>query len=668
MNTEEIQKDEWSAYMNSIWSAAIQYTSMGWSVIPLLLSTKTPAVPWTRYQTEIVDEETITDWVTNGVPDGNGGYTKAFGLAVVTGKLSGIVVVDCDNQDAATYAINEMGLFSTFTCKTTRGMHMYFKHPGFEVRNKAGGTGRDWPDVAGLDLRGDGGYVVAPPTVKFGPDGKLVHTYMYSVPFNDVEYYVDSIPAWPGVKIKQTEKREIKSVDEWTFDNIDLASVTAVSATVWDDAARLCKQSGRKIREGEGRNAWITRYLGECIASDMDQSQARVAGMAFQEEFFEHFLPDAEFETTLASVISSDRRNHPEKYEEMERIEKRNPARAERLKSVSLITPANLREIRKAVGSRQFFIDPFIPVQSIVQVVGFNGHGKSLTMLNMLFAAAKGMSFGPAHVDAKTRVLYLDYESSTNTLIDRLDSCEQMLGPMSDDMMIYNTAHDGQDMNLRDSESLEKLQELLSEIKPHIVVIDTVRSAFAGMEENSPHSWTHVNKLAVAIRNCGCAVVLIHHRNKPGQDGRGGREAGSTAQLKDLDTQIFVTKVVLDSDQAQREAALPDVMTKVQDSAGNQYTAWNYLTLSLTKDSQLKMVFELSFGKLRQATENHVVTYIGLAENKKTGEWQVVSSLTPKQKTLRLAAAGMSIEDIAGKLQVSQPTVKRWLKPTENQE
>ena len=662
MDTQDKPNDEWADYMNSLWSAAIQYTSMGWSVIPLLLSTKTPAIPWTRYQTEIADEETIADWVTHGVPDGNGGFTKAFGLAVVTGKLSGIVVVDCDNQDAATYAINEMGLFSTFTCATTRGMHMYFKHPGFEVRNKAGGTGRDWPAVAGLDLRGDGGYVVAPPTVKFGESGGVVHTYLYSVPFDDIEFYKDNIPTWPGVKVKQTEKREVKSAEDWTFDNINLASVAAVAATVWDDAARHCKHAGRKIREGEGRNAWITRYLGECIACDMDQSQARVAGMAFQEEFFEHFLPDAEFETTLASVISSDRRNHPEKYEEMERIEERNPERAKRLQSVSLITPQNLREIRKAIGDRQFFIDPFIPVQSIVQVVGFNGHGKSLTMLNMLFAAAKGMTFGPAGVENDVRVLYLDFESSTNTLIDRLDSCEQMFGPMSDNMMIYNTAHDGQDMNLRDPESIAKLQSLLTETRPHVVVIDTVRSAFAGMEENSPHSWTQVNKLAVAIRNCGAAVILIHHRNKPGQDGKGGREAGSTAQLKDLDTQIFVTKVVLDNDQAQREAALPDAMTKVQDAGGNTYTAWNYLALSTTKDCQLKMVFELSFGKLRQATENHVVTYIGLAEDKKTGQWKVVSSLTPKQKAARLHASGSSIDDIASKLQVSQPTIKRWLK------
>ncbi len=43
-------------------------------------------------------------------------------------------------------------------CETGSGMHYYFKHPGGEVRNSAGRLG------PGLDIRADGGYVVAPPS------------------------------------------------------------------------------------------------------------------------------------------------------------------------------------------------------------------------------------------------------------------------------------------------------------------------------------------------------------------------------------------------------------------------------------------------------------------------------------------------------------------------
>src|SRR5690606_17775107 len=45
----------------------------------------------------------------------------------------------------------------TATVRTGKGRHLYFRHPGGTVRNFT----RKLP---GLDLRGDGGYVVAPPS------------------------------------------------------------------------------------------------------------------------------------------------------------------------------------------------------------------------------------------------------------------------------------------------------------------------------------------------------------------------------------------------------------------------------------------------------------------------------------------------------------------------
>jgi hypothetical protein len=48
---------------------------------------------------------------------------------------------------------------TTVECRTGGGgRHLYFAHPGGLIRNKVG-------LVPGVDLRGDGGYVVAPPSV-----------------------------------------------------------------------------------------------------------------------------------------------------------------------------------------------------------------------------------------------------------------------------------------------------------------------------------------------------------------------------------------------------------------------------------------------------------------------------------------------------------------------
>jgi hypothetical protein len=86
------------------------------------------------------------------------------GIAVRTGAESGLVVLDVDPQHGGDDTLAELlaahGVLPiTVECFTGGGgRHIYFRHPGGEVRNSAGKVG------PGLDIRGDGGYVVAPPS------------------------------------------------------------------------------------------------------------------------------------------------------------------------------------------------------------------------------------------------------------------------------------------------------------------------------------------------------------------------------------------------------------------------------------------------------------------------------------------------------------------------
>lgn len=74
--------------------------------------------------------------------------------AVVTGHISGVVVVDVD--DASAFPWVRWNLPSTpWRVKTRRGFHLYYRPPeGAKVGNRA--------KIAGmkLDVRGDGGYVI----------------------------------------------------------------------------------------------------------------------------------------------------------------------------------------------------------------------------------------------------------------------------------------------------------------------------------------------------------------------------------------------------------------------------------------------------------------------------------------------------------------------------
>jgi len=86
-------------------------------------------------------------------------------IAIATGARSGLVVLDVDPRsggEASLAAMTERhGALPETACVATGGggLHYYFAHPGVQVGNSAGKFG------LGLDVRGDGGYVVAPPSV-----------------------------------------------------------------------------------------------------------------------------------------------------------------------------------------------------------------------------------------------------------------------------------------------------------------------------------------------------------------------------------------------------------------------------------------------------------------------------------------------------------------------
>lgn len=134
---------------------AKNYLSMGFSVIPLKTKDKKPALEsWKPFQNQYPTTEDLKNWFDNG---------SNLNIGIITGKISNIVVVDLDSTKAEKYAkINNFP--KTPTARTGRGLHLYYKYEdgirNFQKRD-------DLPDI---DLRGDGGYVVAPPSLH--PSGK----------------------------------------------------------------------------------------------------------------------------------------------------------------------------------------------------------------------------------------------------------------------------------------------------------------------------------------------------------------------------------------------------------------------------------------------------------------------------------------------------------------
>lgn len=388
--SDEIKDDEFSEYMKEVRESADLYLELGLSIIPISLTEKKPAISWKEYQSRQPTEEEVDSWFNDGVPC-EGGTTKVFGLGIVTGAISNLVVVDCDNQEALEYAVNDGEIFSNVTVKTTRGNHFYFRHPGFPVPNKVGSVSTDWPNLNGLDLRGDGGYVVAPPSLKWSTkENRFVHQYRFETS-EDIHDAFLWLPTYKGMPIvgEEPQQRQIMSNEDFSFEQLSLEGCRT-SDTVWDEIKAKTKKLGRKLREGEGRNIWVTRYVGYCLTLGMDVEQIKVAAQQFMAEFFDSLLPESEYMATIHSVVDRDKRRHPERYEAKDKYNNANPVRQARAKAISLITPKNLAELHQLNGDRNFLIDPFISPQSITQVVGFNGHGKTLWLMSLLWAASLG--------------------------------------------------------------------------------------------------------------------------------------------------------------------------------------------------------------------------------------------------------------------------------------
>lgn len=137
--------------------------SRGWRVFPCGKRSKIPQLKaWQKFATN--DMSCIRSWLQK---HGNCNW------AAVTGSKCGFLVLDVDGPEGAdslAQLVDEgNSLPPTLTVTTSRGRHLYFLLPnGTNIRNSAGSLG------PGLDIRGNGGYVVIPPSIH--PSG---HHYAY---------------------------------------------------------------------------------------------------------------------------------------------------------------------------------------------------------------------------------------------------------------------------------------------------------------------------------------------------------------------------------------------------------------------------------------------------------------------------------------------------------
>ena len=205
---------------NELLDAALLYASMGWRVFPLKPRSKSPATVH-GFKDATTDAGQIRAWWTQN---------PAYNVGIATGD--GLVVIDVDDKPKNLVQGSDMlrdweyehgHLSETVTAISgTGGTHYYYDVGDVSVPSSQSAT-------LFIDLRGDGGYIVAPPSIH--PD--TGEPYMW-----DIEPSLDNPPA----KASTVEKRCL----DWIYANRGTAGKTGAA-----------KPHIEQVHEGEGRNNYL---------------------------------------------------------------------------------------------------------------------------------------------------------------------------------------------------------------------------------------------------------------------------------------------------------------------------------------------------------------------------------------------------------------------------
>jgi predicted P-loop ATPase len=202
----------------SLLDAALAYAARGWAVFPCYTPTAggcscrrtdCPDIgkhPRTEhgFKDATTDEARIRRWWKRW-PDAN--------VAVATGAVSGLVVLDEDTYKGGDHSRIELEqsyspLPETVLQLTGGGGVQYcFTHPGVHVKNGVESLG------VGLDIRGDGGYIIAPPSLH-----KSGKRYVWEVVHEPDDIALAPMPAWLLALCQEETRRAAPDAGEPILD------------------------------------------------------------------------------------------------------------------------------------------------------------------------------------------------------------------------------------------------------------------------------------------------------------------------------------------------------------------------------------------------------------------------------------------------------------------
>lgn len=417
----------------TVFNQAVRYHSLGYSIIPVGQD-KIPLVPWKKYQKERATPQEIEAW-TYQFPNMN--------IGVVTGAISGIVVIDVEKD-------GDISQFPPTVMSKTGGggWHLYYAYPNVPISNSA-------RKLAPLtDVRGDGGYVVLPPSIH--TSGKAYE--WLKAPENGLA----EIP--PDLLARLTDNSIPQTETDYTGD----------------------------VQQGE-RNDTATRFIGKVLHYLPAGLWEPVAWPALKDWNANHANPPLS-ESELRLVLNSIKeREHNARGGEAELIN---------------FTPFTLTDLYKEnFPPARWVVQDLIPLGTIIALTGDANTYKTFLTQSMAACVASGSPFLDHFPTAKGKALIVDEENHRMHIKDRFKE----LGIAETPDIIFLSLNG---IKIDNPEHLEHLRELIEKEKPTLVVLDSLIRLHGG-EENSASemsvAFSAMKKLVADDR----AILFIHHHRKP---------------------------------------------------------------------------------------------------------------------------------------------------------
>jgi putative DNA primase/helicase len=228
------------------------YHKMGFALLPVhypIHHMNTVRCSCNKPDCKAIGKHPVARLVPNGVKDASKDWNcierwftgqVRFNLGIATGAASGIFAVDIDDRHGGQETLKTLELAFGVLPNTVRfltgggGEHILFRHPGTTVPNLIGKIGK------GVDIKGDGGYIVAPPS--HHASGR---SYAINVDYHPDYEVIQNAPAWLLEKIfsKNNPKEKIAT---------------------WRSLTRY------GVAQGE-RNATITKLTGLLLGKRIDR-------------------------------------------------------------------------------------------------------------------------------------------------------------------------------------------------------------------------------------------------------------------------------------------------------------------------------------------------------------------------------------------------------------